>query len=74
MANLTTSELERLLGWLSRDYERAVSKLTVRQQECVVLIFVEEYTEEEVADRLGIDQRTVAWHKREALQKLKEMF
>jgi RNA polymerase sigma factor (sigma-70 family) len=71
---LTPSELERLLGWLPENICEAVASLTVRQRECIVLIFVDGHTEEEAAAKMGISQSHVNRHKSMAIQKLKEMF
>ena len=74
MGNLNASELRRLLSWLSDDLEKAVATLTVRQRECIVLIYIEGHTEEEVAAKLDISQQAVTIHKSRAIQKLQEMF
>jgi len=74
MGNLSNSELRRLLGWLSRDLEKAVATLTVRQRECIVLIYVGGHTEEETAAKMGIDQSTVTQHKNAAIHRLRKMF
>ena len=74
MGNLGLPELRRLLGWLPEDIRCAVATLTPRQRECVLLLFVMEYTEEEVAAELDIDRSTVTQHKNAAIQKLREMF
>ncbi len=74
MANLTPFEIERLLGGLPEHICNAVASLTIRQKECLVLIFVDGCTEEEAATKLGITRQAVGKHKSIGIQKLQEMF
>lgn len=74
MRSLCPFELQRLLGRLPMDVNRAAKSLTQRQQECLALLFIEGHTEEETADILGLSRDLVSYHKKQALQTLRKMF
>jgi DNA-directed RNA polymerase specialized sigma24 family protein len=74
MGNLSDSHKRWMMDWLGREYHHRLQCLTSRQLECVLLIYVDGYTEEEAAERLGITQPAVSKHKSMGIQKLKEMF
>ena len=72
---LAQEDFDRLLGWLPSDsIESAIKLLTIRQRECIVLIFVDGCTEEEAAAILGVSRQAVQKNKSMGIQKLREMF
>jgi RNA polymerase sigma factor (sigma-70 family) len=49
----------------------AMDKLTDRQRFVIVKIYADQYTEDEVAEMLGVKQQTVHFHKTKALAELR---
>ena len=53
------------------DYlQSALAMLTDRQRQCLVLVVVDNATQEDAAKELGISQATVAWHVAAAIEHL----
>jgi len=59
---------------LSIDLQRAVARLTLRQRQALLLVYVFGLTESEAAKALGIRQQVVCRAVSAALQNLKKMF
>lgn len=54
------------------DLDRAISKLTKRQQVVIILYYYQDFTQQEIADRIGVSQMQVSRLHRQALAILKE--
>jgi RNA polymerase sigma factor (sigma-70 family) len=62
VGNLAGARIDDMAQELSEDMRSALSGLTARQQECVLLKFVEHRTEAEIAAILSISQPAVSKH------------
>lgn len=65
-----TEELERLVNW--EMIKSHMKVLTLREAEVITDIFIKGLTQAECAACIGISQKSVSKHYRNALQKLKE--
>jgi RNA polymerase sigma factor (sigma-70 family) len=67
-------ETKALAGFLSSDTGAAVSRLTKRQQEVVLLFYVEGLTETEIARKFGVSPSSINTVHRRALQNIRKVF
>lgn len=56
---------------LSVDVQRAMSSLTAREREVLVMVFWDQMSERDIADRIGVALSTVCVYKDRALRKLR---
>lgn len=56
----------------SEKHQKAITKLTKREKEIIYLLYIEEYTLEEIALKLNLTSKTVRNTKNNALTKLKK--
>lgn len=72
------ADLQRTLALaeshLSMDIRRAVARLTARQQQAILLVYIIGMTESEAADALGIDLSNVSRALDRALQAVRKIF